>query len=235
MKILLTLFRIMWDRNIPGGEPPLPTGFMAHCSINRFFSLLKGSFLRKGGRSGHGKRSIRSADDDPHASMHMKRNLRKAWFFGILPHEHGESDRRAYLLQKQHSGGGNIGAGWLRIDTFPYVGRKFWANWHSGLRRLYPYLTTMVKCFHLIERDFVFCGRGSGRYDGIDSGLSTGLRLSNVFHGSATVLLRSAPTGRIADVLRHDALTRIPKCWYRFLPITMWPRFASAEGRLPPS
>src|SRR5260370_8157851 len=53
-----------------------------------------------------------------------------------------------YLLQNSIWWAEISGLDGYRVDTFPYVGRKFWANWHSGLRRLYPYLTTIGEVFH---------------------------------------------------------------------------------------
>jgi len=41
------------------------------------------------------------------------------------------------------------------------------------------------------------------------------------------VLLAECPTGRIADVLRHDALYAHRKCWYRFFANHDVPRFAA--------
>ena len=47
------------------------------------------------------------------------------------------------------------------------------------------------------------------------------------------VLLRNAPTGRIADVLRHDALYVYPELLVPFFANHDVPRFASAEGSSP--
>jgi len=53
-----------------------------------------------------------------------------------------------YLLQNSIWWAEISGLDGYRIDTFPYVGRKFWADWHAGLRKLYPYMTTIGEVFH---------------------------------------------------------------------------------------
>jgi len=67
------------------------------------------------------------------------------------------------------------------------------------------------------------------RYDGIDSGLSTVFDFP-MFFTLRDVFLRNAPVGRIADVLRHDALYQRPDLLVPFFANHDVPRFASAEG-----
>jgi len=95
--------------------------------------------------------------------MGMKRNLTEGWFFGILPDMNTENPVvEQYLLQNSIWWAEISGLDGYRVDTFPYVERRFWANWHAGLRRLYPYLTTIGEVFHpRSECDFVFCGRSA--------------------------------------------------------------------------
>jgi glycosidase len=70
---------------------------------------------------------------------------------------------------------------------------------------------------------------GVRRYDGIDSGLSTVFDFP-MFFTLRDVLLKNAPVGRIADVLRHDALYPRPDLLVPFFANHDVPRFASAEG-----
>ncbi len=70
------------------------------------------------------------------------------------------------------------------------------------------------------------------RYDGIDSGLFTVFDFP-MFFTLRDVLLRGAPTGRIADVLRHDTLYVHPDMLVPFFANHDVPRFASAEGSSP--
>jgi glycosidase len=137
-----------------------------------------------------------------------------------------------YLLQNSIWWAETSGLDGYRIDTFPYVGRKFWADWHTGLRRLYPYLTTIGEVFHPDPTVTSFFVGGERRYDGVDSGLSTVFDFP-MFFTLRDVLLRGAPTGRIADVLRHDALYAHPDMLVPFFANHDVPRFASAEGSFP--
>jgi glycosidase len=73
---------------------------------------------------------------------------------------------------------------------------------------------------------------GERRYDGIDSALSTVFDFP-MFFTLRDVLLRGAPTGRIADVLQHDALYVHPDLLVPFFANHDVPRFASAEGSSP--
>ena len=214
-------------------NPPLPDWF--HGTLQHHidsFSPLKGSFYGKTG-------SQPSANDpfealiDPHAPVRMKRNLTDGWFFGILPDMNTENPIvEQYLLQNAIWWTEISGLDGFRVDTFPYVGRKFWANWHAGLRRIYPYLTTVGEVFHPDPSVTSFFVGGVRRYDGIDSGLSTVFDFP-MFFTLRDVLLRGAPAGRIADVLRHDALYAHPEMLVPFFANHDVPRFASAEGSSP--
>jgi glycosidase len=134
-----------------------------------------------------------------------------------------------YLLQNSIWWTEASGLDGFRVDTFPYVSRKFWADWHAGLRRIYPYLTTVGEVFHPDPSVTSFFVGGVKRYDGIDSGLSTEFDFPMYFT-IREVLLQNAPVGRIADVLRHDSLYVHPEMLVPFFANHDVPRFASAEG-----
>ena len=214
-------------------NPPLPDWF--HGTLRHHldsFSPLKGSFYGKGGGQAPANDPFESLID-PHASTRMKRNLTEGWFFGILPDMNTENPViEQYLLQNSIWWAEVSGLDGFRVDTFPYVGRKFWANWHAGLHRLYPYLTTIGEVFHPDPSVTSFFVGGAKRYDGIDSGLSTVFDFPMYFT-LRDVLLRNAPVGRIADVLRHDALYVRPEMLVPFFANHDVPRFASAEGSSP--
>ena len=211
-------------------NPPLPDWF--HGTLQHHidsFSPLKGNFYGKAGDQATGNDPFESLID-PHASMRMKRNLTEGWFFGILPDLNTENPLvEQYLVQNSIWWAETCGLDGYRVDTFPYVGRKFWATWHAGLRRLYPNLTTVGEVFHPDPSVTSFFAGGVRRYDGIDSGLSTVFDFP-MFFALREVLLRNAPTGRIADVLRHDALYPHPEGLVPFFANHDVPRFASAEG-----
>jgi neopullulanase len=208
-------------------NPPLPDWF--HGTKQHHldsFSPVKGKFYGKSG----GQSDPFEALIDPHAPAWMKQNLTEGWFFGILPDMNTENPIvEEYLLQNSLWWAEISGLDGYRVDTFPYVGRKFWAYWHAGLRRIYPNLTTIGEVFHPDPSVTSFFVGGVHRYDGIDSGLSTVFDFP-MFFTLRDVLLRNAPVGRIADVLRHDALYPHPDLLVPFFANHDVPRFASAEG-----
>jgi neopullulanase len=211
-------------------NPPLPDWF--HGTLQHHldsFSPVKGSFYGKPSGQAAGNDPFESLVD-PHAPFWMKKNLTEGWFFGILPDMNTENPMVAqYLLQNSIWWAEVSGLDGYRVDTFPYVSRKFWAEWHGGLRRIYPYLTTVGEVFHPDPSVTSFFVGGVKRYDGIDSGLSTEFDFPMYFT-LREVLLRNAPAGRIADVLRHDSLYVHPEMLVPFFANHDVPRFVSAEG-----
>jgi neopullulanase len=214
-------------------NPPLPDWF--HGTLQHHLDSLspvQGTFYGKASGQASGNDPFETLID-PHAPASMKKNLTEGWFFGILPDMNTENPVVAqYLLQNSIWWAETSGLDGFRVDTFPYVGRKFWAEWHVGLRRLYPYLTTVGEVFHPDPSVTSFFVGGRKRYDGIDSGLSTVFDFPMYFT-LRDVLLRDAPAGRIADVLRHDNLYVHPDTLVPFFANHDVPRFASAEGSSP--
>ena len=170
---------------------------------------------------------------DPHATPAMRQNLTDGWFFGILPDLNTENPVVAkYLLQNSIWWIESAGLDGLRVDTFPYVSRTFWQQWHAGLRRLYPNLTTIGEVFHpdpVVTSSFV--GGQKGR-DGIDTGLSTVFDFP-LFFAIRDVLLHGAPAGRIANVLRQDELYRHPDWLVPFFANHDVPRMINEPGSSP--
>jgi len=211
-------------------NPPLPDWF--HGTLQHHldsFSPLKGTFYGKPGGQAMSSDPF-EALIDPHAPAALKQNLTEGWFFGILPDMNTENPAvEEYLLQNSMWWAEVSGLDGYRVDTFPYVGRKFWAYWHAGLRRIYPNLTTIGEVFHPDPSVTSFFAGGVRRYDGIDSGLSTVFDFP-MFFTLRDVLLRNAPAGRIADVLRHDSLYPRPDLLVPFFANHDVTRFASAEG-----
>lgn len=211
-------------------NPPLPDWF--HGSLQHHldsFSLIRDSFYGKTGGQSNSNDPFESLVD-PHTPPWMKRNFTEGWFFGILPDMNTENPVVVqYLLQNSIWWTESSGLDGFRIDTFPYVGRKFWEDWHAGLRRIYPNLTTVGEVFHPDPSVTSFFVGGAKRCDGIDTGLST-LFDFPMFFTLRDVLLHGAPVGRIADVLRHDALYPRPEWLVPFFANHDVTRFASEAG-----
>jgi glycosidase len=170
---------------------------------------------------------------DPHAPAQIKRNLTDGWFFGTLPDMNTENPLVAqYLLQNAIWWTETSGLDGLRVDTFPYVPRKFWSTWTSGLRRIYPHLSTIGEVFHPDPTVTSFFVGGQRRYDGVDTGLTTVFDYP-LYFALRDVLLNGAPVGRITDILRHDSLYVNPSMLVQFFANHDVPRFAGAENFTP--
>jgi glycosidase len=170
---------------------------------------------------------------DPHAPASLSRNLTDGWFFNVLPDLNTERPEVAeYLFQNSVWWAESSGLDGFRLDTFPYVSRKFWADWEARLHQIYPYMTTIGEVFHPDPGVTSFFAGGQRRFDRIDSGLDT-LFDFPIYFALRDVLLRNEPVGRIADVLRHDSLYLHPDVLVTFFANHDVPRFASAEGSSP--
>jgi glycosidase len=214
-------------------EPPLPDWFhgtQQHHKDTR--AGLNGGFYGKTDKQNIANDPFETLVD-PHAPPRLSRNLTEGWFFNILPDLNTESPVVAeYLLQNSIWWAETSGLDGYRLDTFPYVPRKFWSTWHAELHHIYPYLTTIGEVFHPDPGVTSFFAGGEKRFDGVDSGLNT-LFDFPMFFALRDVLLRDAPVGRIADVLRHDSLYVRPDALVTFFANHDVPRFASAEGSSP--
>jgi len=170
---------------------------------------------------------------DPHGTPALRRNLTEGWFFGLLPDLNTENPEVAkYLLQNTIWWIESAGLDGLRVDTFPYVSRGFWEQWHVGLRRIYPNLATIGEVFHPDPVVTSFFAGGRKGWDGADTGLSTVFDFP-LFFVLRDVLLSGAPAGRIANVLREDALYPHPDWLVPFVANHDVPRFSSEPGSSP--
>ena len=167
---------------------------------------------------------------DPHAPNNLRRNLTDGWFFGVLPDLNMENPLVAqYLLQNAIWWTESSGLDGFRVDTFPYVSRKFWSDWNIGLHQLYPRLSTIGEVFHPDPSVTSFFAGGQKRYDGIDTGVTTVFDYP-LFFVLRDALLHGAPAGRIADILRQDSLYPRPDLLVPFFANHDVARFAAENG-----
>ncbi len=167
---------------------------------------------------------------DPHTPPEMRANLTNGWFFGILPDLNTENPFVVeYLIQNSIWWAESSGLDGFRIDTFPYVSRKFWAEWHSGLRKYYPRLSTIGEVFHPDPTVTSFFVGGHKGWDGIDTQLTTVFDFPTFFT-VRDVLLKQAPAGKIPNILRQDSLYPHPDFLVPFFANHDVSRFASMPG-----
>jgi glycosidase len=211
-----------WVKN-----PPLPDWFHGTpAQHTNSATPLDGSFYGKSNQPSTNKSF--EALVDPHAPARFSKNLTEGWFVNVLPDLNTENPVVAqYLFQNSIWWAETTGLDGYRLDTFPYVPRKFWAAWHLALHRLYPNLTTVGEVFHPDPSVTSFFMGGQKRYDGIDSGVTT-LFDFPLYFTLRDVLLGRAPAGRIAEILRHDSLYNRPDSLVTFFGNHDVTRFPSA-------
>jgi glycosidase len=153
---------------------------------------------------------------DPHASDAARDATLHGWFADILPDMNTDDATVAqYLRQNTVWWLEQAGADGLRIDTFPYVNREFWAGYTAELRQLWPHLTEVGEVFNadpVIPSSFA---AGVTRA-GVDTGLWTPFDFPSYF-ALRSVFLKHAPMTELADVLAHDALYPHPERLVPFL------------------
>jgi len=165
---------------------------------------------------------------DPHTPPQLRKNLTDGWFFGVLPDMNTENPAvEQYLVQNSIWWAETSGLDGYRIDTFPYVSRAFWAQWHEQLRRIYPRLSTIGEVFHPNPTVTSFFAGGRKGWDGIDTQLTT-LFDFPLYFAIRDVLLNGAPVGRITNVLRQDSLYPHPEFLVPFFANHDTARFAGA-------
>jgi len=165
---------------------------------------------------------------DPHTPPQLRRSLTDGWFAGILPDMNTENPVVAqYLAQNSIWWAEISGLDAYRIDTFPYVSRTFWQQWHSALRKIYPRLTTIGEVFHPDPTVTSFFQGGKAGWDGVDTQLTT-LFDFPLYFTMRDVLLNGAAVGKLANVLRQDSLYPHPDFLVPFFANHDTTRFSGA-------
>jgi glycosidase len=166
---------------------------------------------------------------DPHAPWRDQKNVTEGWFANTLPDMNQENPAVAqYLTQNAVWWTEEAGLDGLRIDTFPYVGRKFWQGFHAELHALYPQLTTVGEVFNsdpTITSSFA----GGVTRNGLDTGLYTPFDFPTYF-ALRDVFVKNAPMSRLSDVWRQDALYPHPERLVPFLGNHDTIRFLGEKG-----
>ncbi len=169
---------------------------------------------------------------DPHAPWRDQKNVIEGWFANVLPDLDQEDPAVAqYLTQNAVWWVEQAGLDGLRLDTFPYVGRKFWQGFHAELHGLYPRLTTVGEVFNRDATITSSFAAGVTR-NGVDTGLDTPFDFPTYF-ALRDVFVTGAPMSRLADVWRLDALYPHPERLVPFLGNHDTVRFLGEQGATP--
>jgi glycosidase len=147
---------------------------------------------------------------DPHSLSPEWRNVTEGWFADILPDMNTENPlTKQYLIQNAIWWTEEAALDGFRLDTFPYVGRQFWHDFHVALHSAYPNFKTVGECFNG-DATIVSYFAGGVTRDGVDTGLDTPFDFPSFFAIRGTVI-GNAPISRLADTLRLDWLYPHPE------------------------
>ncbi len=153
---------------------------------------------------------------DPHASWRDQHDVTEGWFANVLPDLNQENPLvKQYLIQNAVWWVETAGLDGLRLDTFPYVGRAFWQDFHAELHTLYPHITTVGEVFNADPTITSFFA-GGATHAGIDTGLDTPFDFP-VYFTLREVLTGKKPMSALDDVLRQDRLYPHPERLVTFL------------------
>jgi neopullulanase len=151
-----------------------------------------------------------SSIPDPHAAPLASRDVVQGWFANVLPDLNQENPLVArYLIQNAMWWIETARLDGLRLDTFPYVGRAFWHDFHAQLHAIYPHLTTVGEIFNPDPTITSFFAGGVVQ-QGIDTGLDTPFDFP-LYLSLRNVLVHGAPMKQLEDVLRQDRLYPHPQ------------------------
>jgi glycosidase len=170
---------------------------------------------------------------DPHASPAGQLPMTEGWFTDEMPDMNQENPAVSqYLIQNALWWVETAQLDAIRIDTFPFVGRRFWHDFHAALHAAYPKLTTVGEIFY---RDPVVTSffAGGREHAGIDTGLDTPFDFP-VYFAVRDVLAHDKPMTELEAILRQDSLYPHPERLVHFFGNHDTSRFfTEAKGSLP--
>lgn len=86
---------------------------------------------------------------DPHAPPAAWRDNTDGWFSNYMPDLNQENPLVSrYLIQNALWWVETANLDGIRLDTFPYVSRAFWHDFHAALHTAFPHLTTVGEVYH---------------------------------------------------------------------------------------
>jgi glycosidase len=154
---------------------------------------------------------------DPHAVKENYRSALEGWFANVLPDLAQENPLVAeYLLQNALWWAESGGIDGFRIDTFPYVPRRFWAYYNRGLVSAYPHFFMVGEIHNSDPTVTSYWAGGQTGFDGIDTGLTTPFDFP-MNAAVRDVVAHGASAKKIVEVLRQDRLYPHPELLVTFI------------------
>jgi glycosidase len=169
---------------------------------------------------------------NPHAPWRDQQYVLQGWFANVLPDLNQENPATAqYLTQNAMWWIEQTGADGLRIDTFPYVARPFWHDFHAQIHSAFPKVTTVGEVFNC-DATITSSFAGGVTRNGADTGLDTPFDFPS-YCALRDVFLNDQPMSHLADVWQLDALYPHPERLIPFLGNHDNSRFISNTGATP--
>ena len=171
----------------------------------------------------------------PHAAPAAYEPVVDGWFRNVLPDLNQSNPLvKQYLVQNAIWWVETGTLDGLRLDTFPYVDRSFWQDFHATMHALYPSLTDVGEVYSS-DPTVTSYFAGGEKHAGVDTGLTT------LFDFPSYFALRSTLTGpsstgpsmtTLENIQRQDWLYPHPDQLVTFLGNHDTPRFLSCPARL---
>jgi glycosidase len=169
---------------------------------------------------------------NPHAPWRDQQYVLQGWFANALPDLNQENPATSqYLIQNAIWWIEQTGADGLRIDTFPYVGRAFWHDFHAQIHGIYPNVTTVGEVFNC-DATITSSFAGGVTRNGVDTGLDTPFDFPS-YCALRDVFLKDEPMSHLTDVWRLDALYPHPERLIPFIGNHDNSRFLGNKGATP--
>jgi glycosidase len=188
----------------------------------------------------HGTPAIHLAATDnfasiasPHAAAAAYEPVVDGWFRNVLPDLNQSNPLvKQYLIQNAIWWVETGTLDGLRLDTFPYVDRSFWQDFHTTMHALYPSLTDVGEVYSS-DPTITSYFAGGQKHVGIDTGVATLFDFPSYF-ALRTTLTGPSSTGpamtTLENVQRQDWLFPHPDQLVTFLGNHDTPRFLSVPG-----
>ncbi len=174
----------------------------------------------------------------PHAAPAAYQPVVDGWFRNILPDLNQSNPLVKQYLTQNAIWWVEMGTlDGLRLDTFPYVDRSYWQDFHSVVHALYPNMTTVGEVYNsdpTVTSYFV----GGQKHVGIDTGLDTEFDFPSYYALRSTLTGSAASSSSMSDlenVQRQDWLYPHPETLVTFFGNHDTARFLSAPGASPAS
>jgi len=147
---------------------------------------------------------------EAHEAQQASSAITTGWFTDAMPDLNQENPLVSrYLIQNAMWWVETADLDGIRLDTFPYVDREFWREFHVTLHNVYPHLTTVGEIFHRDPRVTSYFA-GGVTHGRIDTGLYTPFDFP-IYFTLRDVLTHDKPMTDLIKVLSQDALYPHPE------------------------